>query len=59
MMLMIKVRGVNCGWYHMCIWDPDEDIYISKTISQGDLWERFFADEMMKSIALSGKKGTF
>lgn len=41
----------------MCIWDPEKDIYISKTISQGDIWERFFADEMMKTIRESGKKG--
>jgi len=43
-----KVRGTDCTWYHMCIWDPMEDIYISKNIAAGDLWESFFVNKMIK-----------
>lgn len=52
-----EVRGKDCGWYHMCVWDPEKDIYISKSIIQGDLWERFFVDEMRDTIKKSGKEG--
>eukprot|EP01126_Amoeba_proteus_P052255 TRINITY_DN6294_c0_g1_i2.p1 TRINITY_DN6294_c0_g1~~TRINITY_DN6294_c0_g1_i2.p1 ORF type:complete len:261 (+),score=29.56 TRINITY_DN6294_c0_g1_i2:451-1233(+) len=50
-----KVRPPGCSWYHMCIWDPEDDIYISKTIHMGQVWEGFLVDEMMKVLTNTDK----
>jgi len=42
-----NIRGKDCQWYHMCVWNQTEDVYISSTIIQGQVWE-----EEMVNIAV-------
>jgi len=32
-------RGKDCEWYHMCVWEEQEDIFISRRIILGGVWE--------------------
>eukprot|EP01124_Arcella_intermedia_P014971 TRINITY_DN2150_c0_g1_i2.p1 TRINITY_DN2150_c0_g1~~TRINITY_DN2150_c0_g1_i2.p1 ORF type:complete len:359 (-),score=50.95 TRINITY_DN2150_c0_g1_i2:29-1105(-) len=32
-------RGHDCEWYHMCVWPAEEDVYVSRQILEGGVWE--------------------
>jgi len=34
-----KRRGKDCLWYHMCVWPPEMDQFISNAICNGMVWE--------------------
>jgi len=50
-----NIRGNDCEWYHMCVWNKSEDVFISKTIIEGHIWE----EEMVRiAIEHLSKKAT-
>jgi len=53
-----RVRGKDCPWYHMCIWPPDKDKFISAAILQGAVWE-FELIYLAQRVLMKYDKGIF
>jgi len=49
-----NIRGKDCQWYHMCVWNRTEDVYISQAIIGGQIWGEEMVNIAIEHIA--GKK---